>query len=71
MEIMTAIPSGLFQANERKKALFDLTKHPGFRSMHPREDHFVPIYVAGGAGEEGEVKTLAEMYGVPTFAFGL
>jgi len=39
--------------------------------MHPREDHFVPVYVAGGAGEGGGVKTLADMYGIPTFAFGL
>jgi len=68
---MSAALSGLFQANERKKALFNLTKHAGFRSMHPREDHFVPIYVAGGAGEGGEVKTLADMYGVPTFSFGV
>jgi 4,5-DOPA dioxygenase extradiol len=58
-------------AEERKKALFDLMMHPGFRAMHPREDHFVPMYVAGGAGEGGEVKTLADMYGIPTFAFGL
>lgn len=58
-------------AEERKKALFNLTKHPGFRSMQPREDHFVPIYVAGGAGEGGDVKPVADMYGIPTFGFGL
>ena len=51
--------------------MFNLTKHAGFRSMQPREDHFVPIYVAGGAGEGGEVKTLTDMYGIPTIAFGL
>jgi 4,5-DOPA dioxygenase extradiol len=39
--------------------------------MHPREDLFVPIYVAAGAGEGGEVKTLSDMYGIATFAFGL
>lgn len=39
--------------------------------MHPREDHFVPLYVAAGAGEGGEVFTIMNDYGIPTFAFGL
>ncbi|TFK25074.1 Extradiol aromatic ring-opening dioxygenase [Coprinopsis marcescibilis] len=55
----------------RKNALFELPKHPGFRASHPREDHFVPLYIAAGAGEGGEVKTIMNAYGVPTFAFGL
>ena len=29
------------------------------------------LYVAAGAGEGGEVKTLIKMYGIPTFAFGV
>ncbi|CAA7267936.1 unnamed protein product [Cyclocybe aegerita] len=58
-------------AEERKKALQALPKHPGFRASHPREDHFVPLYVAAGAGEGGEVKTLCDLYGIPTFVFGL
>jgi len=61
----------LCQAEERKHALFNLTKHPGFRASHPREDHFVPLYVALGAGDGGAVKTLMDNYGIPTFAFGL
>jgi len=48
-----------------------LVHHPGFRASHPREDHFVPLYVAAGAGEGGEVKTLVDLHGIPTFAFGL
>lgn len=51
--------------------MFDLTKHSGFRDSQPREDHFVPLYVAAGAGEGGEVRTLMSMYGIPTFAFGV
>jgi len=58
-------------AEDRKRAMIELTKHPGFRASHPREEHFVPLYVAAGAGEGGEVKTLMEMYGIPTFAFGV
>ena len=59
------------QADKRKEALVNLPNHPGFRSMHPREDHFVPLYVAAGAGEGGEVFTIMSAYGIPTFAFGL
>ncbi|KAJ6547114.1 Extradiol ring-cleavage dioxygenase class III enzyme subunit B [Mycena capillaripes] len=56
---------------ERKKAMVDLTKHHGFRAAHPREEHFIPLYVAAGAGEGGDVKVIADMYGCETFAFGL
>lgn len=56
----------------RKKALIALTRHPGFRASQPREDHFVPLYVAAGAAEgEGEVRTIVNAYGIPTFAFGV
>ncbi|RXW24899.1 hypothetical protein EST38_g956 [Candolleomyces aberdarensis] len=58
-------------AEKRKEALVNLPNHPGFRSSHPREDHFVPLYVAAGAGEGGEVFTVMNDYGIPTFAFGL
>ncbi|KAJ6620331.1 Extradiol ring-cleavage dioxygenase, class III enzyme, subunit B [Mycena sp. CBHHK59/15] len=58
-------------AVERKKAMVDLTKHPGFRASHPREEHFIPIYVAAGAGEGGEVRVMSDMYGCETIAFGI
>jgi aromatic ring-opening dioxygenase catalytic subunit (LigB family) len=51
--------------------MYNLTKHEGFRASHPREDHFVPIYIAAGAGEEGQVKILGGNYGMITAAFGL
>lgn len=51
--------------------MIDLTKHPGFRISHPREDHFVPLYVASGAGEGGDARIISSLYGAPTFAFGL
>ncbi|KAG8840305.1 hypothetical protein FRB91_006321 [Serendipita sp. 411] len=55
----------------RQQAMYNLTNHAGFRPSHPREDHFVPIYVAAGAGEEGQVKILGAMYGIISVAFGL
>ncbi|KAJ3778560.1 Extradiol ring-cleavage dioxygenase, class III enzyme, subunit B [Lentinula raphanica] len=58
-------------AQERKQALMDLTKHPGFRPCNPREEHFVPLYVAAGAAEDENVKILNGLYGIPTVAFGV
>jgi aromatic ring-opening dioxygenase catalytic subunit (LigB family) len=55
----------------RKEAMVNLTQHPAFRKAHPREDHFVPLYVAAGAGGDGETKTICGLYGKETFAFGL
>jgi aromatic ring-opening dioxygenase catalytic subunit (LigB family) len=49
----------------------DLVNHRGFRACHPREEHFVPIYVAAGAGEEGEVRVLHGEFGIITTAFGV
>ena len=59
------------QPIKRKETLIALTKHRGFRAAHPREDHFIPIYVAAGAGEEGGVRVLSAIYGCQTVAFGL
>ncbi|KAL0579239.1 hypothetical protein V5O48_002743 [Marasmius crinis-equi] len=59
------------EPEQRKKALFDLTSHSGFRLANPREDHFVPLYIAAGAGEEGQTRVLNGSYGIPTVAFGL
>lgn len=55
----------------RKTALVALTQHGAFRLAHPREDHFVPIFVAAGAGEEGGVHVLSGLYGSQTVAFGV
>ena len=57
--------------DKRKEALVALTKHKGFRKAHPREEHFIPIYVAAGAGEDGDARIVAGLYGSPTIAFGL
>jgi 4,5-DOPA dioxygenase extradiol len=58
-------------ADQRKQAMFDLVHHPNFRDAHPREDHFVPVYIAAGAGEGGSVHVLHANYGVHTYAFGV
>ncbi|KAG6819608.1 hypothetical protein H0H93_010332 [Arthromyces matolae] len=58
-------------AAERKQAMVNLPQHPGFRASHPREEHFVPLYVAAGAGEGGDVRVVTSLYGAPTFAFGV
>jgi aromatic ring-opening dioxygenase catalytic subunit (LigB family) len=55
----------------RKQALLNLINHPGFRACHPREEHFIPVYVAAGAGETGRTVIVSGLYGAPTFAFGL
>jgi len=55
----------------RKQALIALTKHPGFRAAHPREDHFVPLYAAAGAGGGGSVRIITALWAAPTIAFGL
>ena len=61
-----------FLPQERlKDTLIAVTKHKGFRVAHPREEHFIPLYVAAGAGEGGDTRIVAGIYGAPTFAFGL
>jgi len=62
----------------RREALQALTRHSGFRAAHPREEHFIPLYVAAGAGDaltgeekNGETIVLADIYGMSTFAFGV
>ncbi|KAG0705220.1 Extradiol ring-cleavage dioxygenase class III enzyme subunit B [Suillus ampliporus] len=59
------------QLDERKQSLLDLMKHDGFLQAHPSSEHFVPLYVAAGAGEEGGVQVLSAIYGAPTIAFGI
>jgi len=56
---------------ERKAAMASLTKHRGFRAAHPTAEHFVPLYIAAGGGEEGGVKIVAALHGASTIAFGL
>lgn len=50
-----------------------LVKHPFFRRAHPREEHFVPIYIAAGAGsDEGEgASVLADIHSAVSIAFGV
>ncbi|TRM58300.1 Extradiol ring-cleavage dioxygenase, class III enzyme, subunit B [Schizophyllum amplum] len=62
---------GIADSEQRRQALMNLVDHPAFRASHPREDHFVPIYVAAGAGADGgAVRVINDIYGIPTFAFG-
>ena len=61
------------QPAKRKAALFRLTSHPGFRSAHPREEHFVPLYVAAGAAAEGggDARVISGIHGAKTIVFGV
>ncbi|PFH49113.1 hypothetical protein AMATHDRAFT_63834 [Amanita thiersii Skay4041] len=59
------------EALARKEAMINLRKHSGFRTAHPREEHFIPVYVAGGAGEGGNVVVISQTYGTATIAFGV
>jgi aromatic ring-opening dioxygenase catalytic subunit (LigB family) len=51
--------------------MINLTRHPGYRLAHPHPDHFVPLYIAAGAGEGGDVRVLSAIYGSSTVAFGV
>lgn len=72
-EFNDAVSSAISISNPmiRRTALLALTQHNGFRLAHPREDHFVPIYVAAGAGEDENVHVLSGLYGCHAVAFGL
>lgn len=59
------------QPEARMKALIALTEHRGFQDAHPRAEHFIPLYVAAGAGEDGSARIVNALYGAPTVAFGL
>ncbi|KAG1756238.1 Extradiol ring-cleavage dioxygenase class III enzyme subunit B [Suillus paluster] len=59
------------ELDDRKQSMFDLMKHNGFSQAHPSSEHFVPLYVAAGAGEEGGVQVLSAIYAAPTIAFGV
>ncbi|KAA1122532.1 hypothetical protein PGTUg99_037748 [Puccinia graminis f. sp. tritici] len=52
--------------------MIDLTQLEGFRKAHPREDHFIPIYIAAGAGsDQGSTKIISDIHGCQTIAFGV
>ncbi|KAJ3280783.1 hypothetical protein HK104_000403 [Borealophlyctis nickersoniae] len=48
---------------QRTSSLINITTHPYFRRAHPREEHFVPIYVAAGAGAEGGAEVVSDLHG--------
>ena len=53
--------------------LKELMNHPFFRRPHPREEHFVPIYIAAGAGSgEGDgANVLDDIHSAVSIAFGV
>eukprot|EP01116_Phalansterium_solitarium_P001795 TRINITY_DN11613_c0_g1_i1.p1 TRINITY_DN11613_c0_g1~~TRINITY_DN11613_c0_g1_i1.p1 ORF type:complete len:318 (-),score=52.01 TRINITY_DN11613_c0_g1_i1:282-1235(-) len=56
---------------ERNEALKAVTRHPFFRRAHPREEHFVPIYVAAGAGTSSDARVLCDLHGAISIGFGV
>ncbi|GAA5961643.1 hypothetical protein JCM8115_004718 [Rhodotorula mucilaginosa] len=60
---------------QRHRAMANLVHHPGFRAAHPREEHFVPIYAAEGAGSTGGPKNGARLvcglWGAKTVFWGV
>lgn len=63
--------SEIQEPEARKDALYALPRHAGFRVSNPREEHFIPLYIAAGAGEQGGSRILCSLYGAPTIAFGI
>lgn len=61
----------LYKGEERNNALKAVTKHPFFRRAHPREEHFIPLYVAAGAGTDGGAEVVCKLHGALTIVFGL
>ena len=59
--------------SERNENLKELVNHPFFRRAHPREEHFVPIYIAAGAGSaDGDgANVLADIHSAISIAFGV
>jgi hypothetical protein len=44
--------------------MINLTKLEGFQKAHPRADHFIPIYIAAGAGgDQGSTKVISDIHG--------
>jgi len=58
---------------ERNENLKEIMRHPFFRRAHPREEHFVPIYIAAGAGSsDGDgAYVLADIHSAISIAFGV
>jgi aromatic ring-opening dioxygenase catalytic subunit (LigB family) len=58
---------------ERNEDMKQLMIHPFFERAHPREEHFVPIYIAAGAGSaDGEgANVLSDIHSAISIAFGL
>ncbi|KAI7959470.1 hypothetical protein MJO28_003261 [Puccinia striiformis f. sp. tritici] len=50
--------------SERFRKMIDLKRLKGFRKAHPREDHFIPIYIAAGAGsDQGSTTIISDIHG--------
>jgi len=59
-------------ASERFQRMIELSKLEGFRRAHPRAEHFVPIYIAAGAGSDaGRTQVISDIHGCQTIAFGV
>ena len=58
-------------AEHRLEALAGLMQHRGFQKAHPTAEHFVPLYIASGAGSEGSARTLCDVHGAVSIAFGV
>ncbi|GAA5893130.1 hypothetical protein JCM6882_003893 [Rhodosporidiobolus microsporus] len=63
---------------KRRAALFSLPLHPAFRAVHPREEHFVPLYIAAGAADAqsqsqagARARTVCGLWGAKTVLFGV
>ncbi|KAK5671246.1 hypothetical protein BDV3_005919 [Batrachochytrium dendrobatidis] len=60
-------------AFERNEKLLKVTTHPFYRKAHPRVEHFIPIYIAAGAGsrEGDKASVVSDLHGAITIEFGV
>eukprot|EP00128_Syssomonas_multiformis_P008519 Colp12_sorted_trinity150504_noHs@3337 len=68
--IVDSVDKNKDNTEARHKQMLALTSHPYFRRAHPREEHFVPLYVAAGAGSSGSASVVCDLFGAVTIAFG-
>lgn len=57
------------ESQSRNFQLKAILSDPWFKRAHPTIEHFTPMYIAAGAGDDGKSKILSDLHGAITVAF--